>query len=85
MESLPPSDDLVLEVEARSLPHGLHYLEDADAFALAEIVRLVPCVRRAVEDLALGSESFQREQMSCGKVENMEVIPDTGSVTATLC
>ena len=80
-EDAPAADDLVLEVEPGRLAHRLDDLQHAHALPAPEVVRLVARVRRAVvEDLRLGRERVQREQVALGQIEHVQVVAHAGAV-----
>lgn len=69
---VPPANDLVLVIESSSFAHGFCYLEDAHAFALPEVVRLVPRLVRAVVEYGCSIlECLQSKQVTRGQVNYM--------------
>ena len=81
-ECSPPANDLVFEVKLGLRTHRLDDLEHTHAFAFAEVVRLVACLRRTVvEDLGLWCQCVQRKQMTLCQVEDMQVVAYAGAVT----
>lgn len=69
---VPPTDDLILIIEACRLPHRIDNLQHAHAFALSEVIGFVPgLVGAVVEYGRLGSKRIKCEEMPGREVENV--------------
>jgi hypothetical protein len=82
----PPADHLRLVVEAGRLAHRVDDLEHGHAAALAEVVRLVPrLVRAVVERGRVVGERVEREEVALAEVEDVDVVADAGAVAVREC
>ena len=79
---LPSSNNLVLVIKTRRLPHSLDYLEHTHPFTLSKVVGPVPRgVRATVEHFGIRSEGLQCEKVALGEVHDVQIITNTCTVT----